>query len=257
MGGGYVLAFSDATFGHFFKEHGVEIHGVRYQTYGGSKANKMRAFWNKEPDKLVGRVLSELLDDYEALCELGRYELDAPSFMRCKEIVARLTGVQAQTGSSSAEAFLNAEFQLPDFQKLPVDFTVSAIIEDRLKEAQTCLKAGAHLSVIFQCGSILEAVLLGAAQQQPEQFNRSTASPKRDGKVKPFPDWSLAEFINVAHDIDLLKSDVQKFSHGLRDFRNYIHPYEQVISGFTPDEYTAKVCLQVLRAALADVSGER
>ena len=61
----------------------------------------------------------------------------------------------------------------------------------------------------------------------------------------------------MAHDIGLLKPDVQKFSHGLRDFRNYIHPYEQLTSGFTPDEHTAKVCLQVLKAALADMAGER
>ena len=75
--------------------------------------------------------------------------------------------------------------------------------------------------------------------------------------MKPFQDWSLSEFINVANDIGLFKPDVQKFGHGLRDFRNYIHPYEQMNSGFKPDEHTAKVCFQVLKAALASVAGER
>lgn len=28
-------------------------------------------------------------------------------------------------------------------------------------------------------------------------------------------------------------------------------------SGFTPDEHTAKVCFQVLKAALANLAGER
>jgi hypothetical protein len=50
---------------------------------------------------------------------------------------------------------------------------------------------------------------------------------------------------------------VKKFSHGLREFRNYIHPYEQMVSGFAPDEHTAKVCFQVLKAALASLAGER
>jgi hypothetical protein len=54
-----------------------------------------------------------------------------------------------------------------------------------------------------------------------------------------------------------MKPDVKKFSHGLRDFRNYIHPYEQMQSGFAPDEHTAKLCFQVLKAALASVAGER
>ena len=75
--------------------------------------------------------------------------------------------------------------------------------------------------------------------------------------MKAFQDWKLAELIDVAHDIGLLKPDVQNFSHGLRDFRNYIHPYQQMASGFKPDEHTAKVYFQVLKAALADVAGDR
>ena len=51
--------------------------------------------------------------------------------------------------------------------------------------------------------------------------------------------------------------DIKKFSHGLRDFRNYIHSYQQMISGFNPDEHTVKLCFQVLKAALASLAGER
>ena len=159
--------------------------------------------------------------------------------------------------SLTSEGFLNKEFEIPNLQKLPVEFAVTEIIHSRLKEAQSCLAAKAYLSVIFQCGSVLEAVLLGAAQKEPEQFNRSQSSPKKDGKTKAFQDWTLSELINVASDIGLLNPDIHKFSHGLRDFRNYIHPYEQLVSRFSPDENTAKICFQVLKAALADVSGER
>jgi len=97
-----------------------------------------------------------------------------------------------------------------------------------------------------------------AAQKEPARFNKATASAKDgNGGVKRFHEWSLAQFIDVACEIDLLKPDVKKFSHGLRDFRNYIHPYEQMSSGFMPDEHTAKLCFQVLKAALASVAGER
>jgi len=48
----------------------------------------------------------------------------------------------------------------------------------------------------------------------------------------------------------LLRLDVKKFSHVMRDFRNYIHPYEQMASKFNPDKHTAEICLQVLRAAI-------
>lgn len=61
------------------------------------------------------------------------------------------------------------------------------IIESRLNEARVAMNAGAYLSTIFLCGSVLEAVLLGAAQKEPAYFNRASASPKAvDGSVKRF-----------------------------------------------------------------------
>ena len=258
MGGGVVLDFSDNTFGEFFSTYSVDIHSARYQKYGTSKAKKMRAFWEKEPDSLVGPVLSEMLDLYEAQCELAQRDLDSVPLARARAVASRLAGTTLSSSTMTDQGFLSEEFAIPALHNLPVDPPVAEIIRDRLNEAQSCLQIGAHLSVIFQCGSVLEAVLLGAAQKHPQEFNRSGSSPKRrDGKVKPFQEWTLSELINGAHDIGLIKADVQKFSHGLRDFRNYIHPYQQLVSEFRPDEHTAKLCLQVLKAALADVSGER
>lgn len=46
MGGGYVLNFSDRTFGDFFEEHtGLDIDHTRYKKHGTSKANRLRSFW--------------------------------------------------------------------------------------------------------------------------------------------------------------------------------------------------------------------
>lgn len=258
MGSGYVLDFSDATFAEFFRRFAVDIHAAKYQTYGTSKAKKLRAFWEQEPDAIVGDVLSELLASYEASCDLNGTEKDAAVLEKSRAIAARLRGKQAAPKAEAVEVFLHEEFKIPNIDKLPVEGPVAKIIESRLTEARLALGAKAHLSVIFLCGSVLEAVLLGAAQKSPAGFNRSDASPKdNDGKVRQFHEWSLAQFIDVACDIGLLKPDIQKFSHGLRDFRNYIHPYQQMVSGFTPDEHTAKVCFQVLKAALASVAGDR
>ena len=107
------------------------------------------------------------------------------------------------------------------------------VIQIRLCEVRKTLRVGAHLSVILLCGSILEALLLGAAQKSPAEFNQASGAPKnrKTDSTKPFQDWSLAQLIDVACELDLLKPDVKKFGHGLRDFRNYIHPYEQLVSG--------------------------
>lgn len=259
MQSGYVLDYSDATYAEFFSRHRVDIHVARYQTYGTSKAKKLRAFWEQEPDVLVGRVLSELLDSYKASCDLNGHELDAALLDQSRAIVGRLLGKSVVgDGAQTEKDFLDREYTIPNVQKLPVDVHVIPIVESRLNEARTALTAGAYLSVIFLCGSVLEAVLLGAAQRDPAKFNRAVSSPKHeDGSVKKFYDWSLAQLIDTACEIGLLKPDIKKFGHGLRDFRNYIHPYEQMLSGFTPDQHTAKVCFHVLKAAMASVAGER
>ena len=257
MSTGYVLNFSDATFGEAFGRHRIDIHGPKYQTYGTSKARKMRSFWEQEPDSVAGTILSEMLERYEATCHLESKETDSENLEKCRQITDRLLGRTVKVDSEVDSEFLELSFEIPSIEKLPVEYAVSEIVRNRLEEAQNCMNAKAYLAAILLCGSILEAVLLGAAREDPERFNRSPASPKKDNKVKPFPEWRLSEFIDVAHNVGVLRLDVQKFSHGLRDFRNYIHPYEQMASSFNPDEYTAKVCFQVLRAALASVAGER
>jgi len=261
MGSGYVLDYTDQTFAEFFRTHRVAIHDAKYQTYGSSKAKKLRSFWEQEPDALVGKVLSELLDTSEAIGALNGQQSDDAVLAKARGIVARLEGKSAPSPKPAAQTvddFLHSEFNIPNIQKLPIEAQAVPIIESRLAEARTAMGAGAYLATVLLCGSVLEAVLLGAAQKEPARFNQASASPKAaDGSVKRFYEWSLAQFIDAASEIGLLKPDVKKFGHGLRDFRNYIHPYEQMASGFTPDQHTAKVCFQVLKAALASVAGDR
>ena len=255
---GYVLDYTDATFGGFFRRHGVNIHSPKYQVYGTSKAKKMRAFWEQEPDVLVGQVLEEMLGSYVAAKELAGEGPDSALLEQCHAIVARLKGEKSVAASGAEIEFLNHEFQIPNIKKLPVMADAVPILEARITEARKALEAGAYLSVVFLCGSVLEGALLGAANIDQAKFNGATCAPKDNaGKVRPFKKWKLAAFIDVACEINLLSPDVKKFGHGLRDFRNYIHPYQQLESGFSPDEHTAKICFQVLKAALADLAKER
>ena len=157
--------------------------------------------------------------------------------------------------SDSEDEFLKREFKDVSVSKAGLEGVVSDILQQRIREIERCFPASAYLSVILLAGSTLEGLLLGTAIKHPKQFNTSKSSPKDpNGKVKPFQDWSLSSFIDVAHDIGLIQYDTHKFSHSLRDFRNYIHPFQQMSSGFNPREHTAKICLQVLKAAIYEIS---
>lgn len=158
-------------------------------------------------------------------------------------------------GKTSTETnendFLSKEFDETSLERIGLDSVITETLNFRLEEIKKCLSVNAPLSVIFLSGSTLEGILLGIAVKYPKEFNQSKASPKnKENKVKQFQDWTLNDFINVAYDVGLIKEDVKKFSHSLREFRNYIHPFQQVSSNFNPDEHTAKISWQVLKAAI-------
>lgn len=206
MGGGYVLDFTDATFGEFIGRHNVDIHGHKYRTFGTSKAKKLRAFWTLESDQRVGTVLSEMLDSYEAVCDLNGWDLDRGLLEKVRGIVGCLTSRSAVAKSATTEGeFLAREFAVPKIRKMPIDARVVSIVEAPLEEARVALAAGAHLSVIFLCGSVLEATLLGASQQAPARFNQANATPKTSsGSPKRCHEWSLVQLIDVACEAGVL-----------------------------------------------------
>lgn len=257
MEGGHVFDFSVAKFSSFFKTYGIVIEDPKYCQVGRSKAKRFRSFWDIEDDEVVGRVLHDMLLTAKEEADLGNWELPEALYKRCQKAVRRLLGNEANPEVPAEEEFLQREIAEVAVAGLPIDPKIVPIVERRLIEARTALGAGAHLSVVFLCGSLLEAALIGAYWKDPKKFNQSPSAPKRKGKVPPIADWKLVELINVAENCGVISPDVKQFSHGMRDFRNYIHPAKELDSGFTPDGHTAKLCLQALLAAFADLTGKR
>lgn len=153
------------------------------------------------------------------------------------------------------EAFLQTDFGEIAIEKLPIDNIFKPILEVRINEIKTCIAAKANLSAIILMGSTLEGILLGVASFNPAVFNTAQSSPidKNTNKVLPFNKWTLNNYIDVAFESGYIKLDVKRFSHVLRDFRNYIHPYQQMTERFSPDEHTSTICYQVLKAAVAQI----
>lgn len=155
--------------------------------------------------------------------------------------------------NSSEDSFIRQQYEI-NIDGLHLLAPLSQIIESRVFEINKCIEKECSLAAIFLSGSTLEGVLLNVASNHPQQFNQSNSAPKdKEGKVKPFHDWSLNNFIEVSYDLGVLKLDVYKFSHALRDFRNFIHPFEQMSKSFYPDVHTATISFQVLKAAIFQI----
>ena len=82
MRSGYVLEFSNNTFEDFFSYYNVGIFSDKYDKDTGSKANRLRRFWEVEDDYLVGKPLLELVQLAE--------ETDERLYGDCIDIANRL-----------------------------------------------------------------------------------------------------------------------------------------------------------------------
>jgi len=265
MRDGYVLNFSNASFQRFILDVcNIDIYDSKYAVYGESKANRLRRFWQVESDKTVGILINEMLTYWKTNREINALKInenEAQIFNDCLKIANRLRGVVDKTKSTDSfdtteEEFLKREYENIILEKLDIDSDIIEILNGRLIEIKKGIKNASPFSVVILCGSVLEGILWGIALKNEKEFNQSPLSPKdkNSGKVLPFRYWTLGNFIDVAHSIGMLGLDVKKFSHSLREFRNYIHPYSQVSSGFSPDIDTAKISWQVLQAVISDLT---
>lgn len=148
-----------------------------------------------------------------------------------------------------------AAYPKPDFFLLVKDPEICSLLESRWEEAKKCFNARAYLATIVTLGSLLEGVLLAKANQLPAAANRASSAPRdlRSGKVKNFDQWSLSDYIHVAHECGWVQRDVRDFSEHLRNYRNMVHPWHQRMLGLNPDEDTCKICWEVVYAAINDL----
>lgn len=263
MEGGYVLTFSNQSFQKFiFNLTKIDIYQSKYQIYGNSKAKRLKAFWQFESNNDVGKVIKELLECWKTIKLINNHPIEENEkilYRKCLKVCNQLLGIEKeeyQEKTSTINEFLNKEFEEISLHKLNIGYAVTEILNNRLKEINKNIQSEAPLSVIIMCGSVLEGILLGVASSKMREFNQSTSSPRNreTTKVLQFHEWTLSNFIDVAHNIGILGLDVKKYSHSLRDFRNYIHPYQQMNSGFNPDIDTARISWQVLRASITDLT---
>lgn len=207
----------------------------------------------------IGRVaeLDSLIADFNQYLAFDKWVVkrdnDIISFQKLDRVIIKETS--PETVENKEQEFLKRTFEI-DVDALKLDTNVSEIIKSRLHEVEICVSNGAAFSANIMIGSILEGILLGVASSFPQLFNRANSAPKeKDGKqVRKFHEWTLNNYIDVASEIGILKPDVKQFSYGVRDFRNYIHPYQQMATRFAPDKQTALICFQVLKAAIYQIS---
>ncbi len=143
MSSGYVLNFSDRTFGEFVLEAvGLDIHAEKYVTEGTSKAKKLREFWRLENDHTIATLLLALIDYKESLDALP----DAASKAlteKCRELATRILSRGRSLDPLKAQArILNANHLGEQIRRLEaaVEVDPSLAVGTSKELIETCCK---------------------------------------------------------------------------------------------------------------------
>ncbi len=196
---------------------------------------------NKEQLTTVVKRLNEILgvEGYEV-----HYVSNLP---RIREIIG---AIPLTTSGVDNEKVRIQEY---DFAELTSNGDLATVLKMRWSEVIKCYNAEAYTATIILMGSVLEGVLLSIAELYSSEARDAKSVLQGNSKMKSIYLWTLKDFIDVAHKCSWIKKDTKDFSHILRDYRNFVHPYKQQKDNFTPTQNTCDIFIKTISNIFSDI----
>lgn len=114
------------------------------------------------------------------------------------------------------------------------------ILNARLDEVDACRNAGAYLLAVIGTGSFIEGLLHDVLRF------RDPATRKQDKTT-------LDYLLDRAYARGWIQHDALRFGSVVREYRNLVHPREQLENGVAPDGDTVLMCWQPVLAVINDL----
>ncbi len=130
------------------------------------------------------------------------------------------------------------------------DPDIRTIVERDYSEIQRAYISNCWKSVIILCGGAIEAILTDLLISNETSAKGSKSAPSKSDILR----WDLAELINVAVELELVTSGIEKLSHPIREYRNLIHPGNEIRNNLHFDAEEARISLEVLNIVHRDLS---
>lgn len=162
--------------------------------------------------------------------------------------VVALAGGGAATKSADAA---------PSFAPLIPDLAMQDILGSRWSECVVCIGAGAPLAATVMIGGLLEGLLLARINRETNKASifKSAAAPKdrTSGQALPLKEWTLKNYLDVAHEMQWISQSAKDVGEVLRDYRNYIHPQKELTHGVKLRAADAQMLWEIAKSIATQV----
>jgi hypothetical protein len=136
------------------------------------------------------------------------------------------------------------------------DDQIRRILQSYYSQAVEAFKVGSYLGTLVACGSVLEGLLTFALLQRRDAAQKSSKACKdRKGTSLPLEKWNLTNLIDVAADLNLIGKTARQASWVVKEFRNFIHPYNLVTQSARPDQALAMSALAAVEEITRSLGG--
>ncbi len=152
------------------------------------------------------------------------------------------------------EAELDQTTDIPVTEKRQFSFIsnsdLKTIIERDYEEIQRAFISNCWKSVIILCGGIIEAILTDLLLSNKTIAITAKSAPEENDITH----WDFSKLIDVAVELKLVSSGMQKLSHPLREYRNLVHPSNEIRNQLSFNTEEAKIAIEVLHILYRDLS---
>lgn len=130
------------------------------------------------------------------------------------------------------------------------DPNITKIVDRDYNEIQRAYISKCWKSVIILCGGTIEAILMDLLALHQEEIKQAESAPNKPDISR----WDLSQLIDVAVELKLVKEGVGKLSHPLREYRNLVHPGNEIRNNLYFDAEEARISLEVLNMLHRDLT---
>jgi Restriction endonuclease len=215
MGGGTVLDFSNRTLQEFiFETTGADIYSTQFDRNSGSKAHRLRAYWELGPDRDVGKLILAFCQYQREFCFGG---VDQELWSSCVSIGTRLCGKithepQGQTANSASSTEHNP---VPVPTATSRDKATSGEFDRLLRLFDEMAQSNDPHRRGYQLQDLLNGVFAAAGISMVRAFTRNSGGEQIDGAFK-FEGWHYIvecrwrEKLADIRELDGLQGQVQR-----------------------------------------------